>query len=48
MKKFSLILVALTIVVLTVPMVAAASTTASVNRRNRGFVHGIVIPVDSR
>jgi selenium-binding protein 1 len=46
MRKFSLILVALTIVVLTVPMVAAASLPASSNRKNRGFVHGIVIPVD--
>ncbi|MHA1933700.1 MAG: hypothetical protein ACW97A_00340 [Candidatus Thorarchaeota archaeon] len=46
MKKLSLVFVALTIVFLTVPMVAAASTQTSTNRRSRGFVHGIVIPVD--
>ncbi|MFW9863296.1 MAG: hypothetical protein ACFFEX_18790 [Candidatus Thorarchaeota archaeon] len=42
MRKISLVFVALTAIMLIVPAVAAAPG----NGKNKGFVHGIVIPVD--
>lgn len=46
MRKTSIVFVVLTVVALLVPMVAAATVPTSSSGRNRGFVHGIVIPVD--
>ncbi len=46
MRKLSFVFVALTLVLVLAPLVTADMIQTSSKGRNRGFVHGVIVPVD--